>query len=366
MHAPPFTGIHTDMDKLRFGICGLGCMGRSHFARLRGHPNAEIVAVCDHDEDRRNGIWHDTLGNLDLVTSESGRVDMTGIHAHATPQELIADAAVDVVLITLPTALHADVALAALHARKHVLTEKPMALHVADCDRMIRAAEANHRTLMVAQCIRFWPQYETIKRCVQDGRIGAVRFAVLRRLASPPGHSQGGWLMDATQSGGALLDLHVHDVDFSHWLFGLPDTVFARGTVGPSGGIDHVLAAHSYADGRYVLIEGGWVHHVPWPFDMLITVQGERGTLGWRMSEGNDVLLYEGGREPERIACAGDALRQELDYFIDCVRAGHPVERCTPQSTRISVALAWLERRSIELRRELVLSDRLRSAWLAR
>ena len=351
------------MGKLRFGICGLGFMGRSHFARLRENPRAEVVAVCDQDERRRGGDWRDVPGNLDFIPGQGGRVSLGGIAAYATPDELIADANVEVVLITLPTLLHVEVAVAALQAGKHVLCEKPMALRVGACDRMIRAAQGSGKTLMIAQCIRFWPQYETIKRCLDEGRIGAVRFVTLRRLGSPPTYSAGNWLLDGRQSGGAVLDLHVHDVDFAHALLGVPESIFARGTCGPSGDFDHVVATWGYPQGRYVALEGGWALAAPWTFDMEIAVHGERGTLGWALSRGNDVLLRASDGKTESIVCSGDALRREQDYFIECVQAGRPVARCTPFSSRMSIVLAWLERRAIQTGRVVRVSERLRAAW---
>jgi len=323
-------------------------MGRSHFARLREHPRAEIVAVCDTDAARRAGDWNDELGNLELVKAAGGRVSLEGINAHATSDELIADSNVEAVLIALPTPLHADVAIAAMRAGKHVLCEKPMALRPEDCDRMISAAQAGGRSLMIAQCIRFWPQYELIKQYVDEGRIGPVKFAALRRLGCPPTYSAGNWLLDGTLSGGALLDLHVHDIDFAQHLLGLPRSVYARGTTGPSGGIDHVVATYSYADGRYAVIEGGWALAAPFEFDMEIAVHGEKGTLGWAMSRGGDVLHFAAGTQAKSIPCDGDALQREQDYFIDCVQASKPLTRCTPESCRTSVALAWLERQSID------------------
>ena len=282
------------MDKLSFGVCGLGCMGRSHFARLRNHPKAAVTAVCDQDAVRRAGDWGDTLGNLDLLETDGGHVSLDGITAYAKTADLIADHTVDTVLIALPTPLHADVAVTALEAGKHVLCEKPMAANGTDCERMVRAAKSTGRTLMVAQCIRFWPQYVIIKRCVDEGRIGDVRFATLRRLACPPTYSAGGWLLDGSQSGGALLDLHLHDVDFAQHLLGSPQTITAHGMHGQSGEIDHVAALFGYQDGRYAMIEGGWAHNAPWPFEMSITVNGDLGTLEWNSGR-DDVRLYAGG-----------------------------------------------------------------------
>jgi predicted dehydrogenase len=350
------------MSKLRFGICGLGFMGRGHFTRLQAHPCAEVVAVCDQDPARRAGDWPDDAGNLAAMQAQSGRTALAGVVAYESPQELIANPNVDVVLITLPTFVHAAVTVAALQAGKHVLCEKPMALRPNDCRQMVAAARTSGRTLMVAQCIRFWPQYELIKRYVSEGRLGRVLFATLRRVGTPPQWSAGHWLLNGKLSGGAILDLHVHDIDYVQYLLGVPDEIYARGQRGVSGEIDHVVATYAYPDGRYVTLEGGWVIAAPHAFDMEITVHGERGTLGWALSRGDDVWHtdVDGTRA---ISVAGDALRNELDYFIECVQSGRPPERCTPSSTRTSIILCWIERRAIELGRPVVLGARLKAQW---
>jgi predicted dehydrogenase len=189
-------------EPLRFGICGLGFMGRTYFRYLRENPRAQVVAVCDKNPDVRSGCWQAT-GNLDPSAPE--RVDLHDMARYARPEELIADPRVEVVAITLPTPLHAASTVKALEAGKHVICEKPMAPTLEECDRMIAAARACGRTLMVAQCIRFWPQYEAIKALVEEGRIGPVRFAKLARLSCPPTYSDGNWLLDGAASGGCTV-----------------------------------------------------------------------------------------------------------------------------------------------------------------
>ena len=332
-------------EPLRFGICGLGFMGRTHFRYLSAHPAAQVVAVCDKNEDARTGRWRAT-GNLAAGAAEHS--DLSGIAQYARPEELLADPRVQAVAITLPTPLHAECTVEALAAGKHVICEKPMAPTLADCDRMIAAARQSGRTLMIGQCIRFWPQYEKIKALVDEGLIGAVRFAKLARLSSAPTYSDGNWLLNGAASGGALLDLHVHDVDFAQYLLGLPATITAVGCRGVSGQIDHSFATYSYADGRYALLEVSWAYHTPWPFEMAITVCGERGTLTWSSRSGTDVLHYAGREEVQRIACENeDGWKRELDYFVQCVRAGRPVQRCLPESSRTSIELFLLEQRAI-------------------
>lgn len=350
------------MSTLRFGICGLGFMGREHLRRLHDHPRARVIAVCDADSARCAGNWGGP-GNLDYGKGLDGKTLLEGVRTYEMPQELIADADVDVVLVALPTVLHTSVTIAAVEAGKHVLVEKPMALNVADCNRMISAAETANRVLMVAQCIRFWPQYVKIKELLAAGNIGAPRAVHLRRLGSPPSHSANNWMLRGPESGGAFLDLHVHDVDFAHHLLGLPDGVYARGRHGVSGEVDHIVATYSYADGRYAVIEGGWLSASGWPFEMSILVQGERGVLEWSLGRGPEVILYRTAGEPERITCAGDALQNQVDYFVDCVLGGQPVAQCAPRSTRHSVALAWLEHRSIEIGKVVSLTERLKQSW---
>ncbi len=334
------------MPTLRFGICGLGFMGRTHFGNIQDHADAEVVALCDRDEHLLAGNWNSDTGNIGARDGE--RVDVSHLACYRDSAELLRDPDVDVVVIALPTPLHADLTVAALEAGKHVLCEKPMGPTVADCDAMCAAARRTGRTLMVGQCIRFWPQYETIKAAVDAGQIGAVQFASLKRLASPPTFGAANWFMDHHQSGGALMDLHVHDVDFAHHLLGRPSRIQACGGCGPSGGIDHVVATHHFDDGHYAVLEGGWSFHRPFPFEMAITVQGATGTLSWCLSDGPDVKLYAGGDDPEILpSAAGDGWSREIAYFIGCVSRGQPVAQCTPESSRLSIALAEAERRGV-------------------
>ena len=156
-------------------------------------------------------------------------------------------------------------------------------------------------------------------------------------------------MMDGAQSGGALFDLHVHDVDFAQCLLGTPAKLTANGFRGPSGAIDHVVATYVYSDGRYATLEGGWICHAPWPFEMAITVVGEKGMFDWSLRRGPEVEFYHGGAAPEKISVGDETgWARELDYFIACLRDGRSPERCLPATSRASIALALRERESIE------------------
>jgi len=348
-----------DTKTLRFGICGMGLMGRGYFRILQDIPGVRVTAICDIAPSRREPSWYGAVNKGTAAASDDDTVLQLGGKAYAgqdgVPEafanclDLVRSPNVDVVAVTLPTNLHAEIAVAALQAGKHVISEKPMGLSVAECDRMLAAEAASGRTLIVDQCVRFFPQYELIKEWVDSGRLGRIRYASLTRLSSPPTHSKDNWMLNSRLSGGAIFDLHIHDVDFAQQLMGVPDTIRAHGSSGTSGGTDHVFATYGYADGRYALVEGGWGLHLPWPFDMSIVVHGEKGTLSWTASKGPDVQHYDGAAEVHNLKCANEGgTRRLIHYFVDAIRAGQPVTRCTAESARLSMALAALEKQAVE------------------
>ena len=333
---------------IKVGICGLGFMGRTHFGVYRDHPDADVVAWADQDRKRSSGDWSDTIGNLP-GTEHSEPVNTSSISTYDSFRELISDPHVELVDICAPTDMHAELSLAALRAGKHVLCEKPMALSCEDCDRVAAQVGRSKGMFMVAQCIRFWPAYATIHDCVCTGQYGPIRSVALRRLASAPGYSFGGWLMDHTRSGGAIFDLHVHDVDYALYLMGRPQRVFAQGTKGPSGGIDHVDAQWDYGDGRIVSIEGGWCFHEGFRFQMIVSVRCQSATFEWQFGRDDHVTMYRDGFEPEKILIdPSNGWQREIDYFLNCIKTGQPPEIVTARSSAESIALVAAERESID------------------
>lgn len=348
---------------VKVGQVGMGFMGRTHFGIYEKLPNARVVALCDQDEKRRAGTWADPIGNL--PASWPAQVDMADRKSYASLDEMLADPDIDMVDITLPTWLHADAVVKVLKAGKHVLSEKPMGLNAAECKKVLDAYKKAKTNYMVAQCIRFWPQYATIKEMIQSKKFGKLRSLSLKRLANPPMYSSGNWLMNYKKSGGALLDLHVHDIDYANFLLGKPKAIYAKGTTGPSKGIDHVEALWDYGKDLIVSIEGGWCFQNAWPFEMAVLARCQNATIKWIMSEGNDikVITDEGirmydayGQEKPAADAAGSAPAPvptgwdvEIKYFVDKVEAGKKGKEkiCPPESTALSIALAEAEVKSV-------------------
>lgn len=331
---------------LRVGLVGLGFMGRGHVAcykRLEeeGAP-VKLVAVCDVEPSRLEG--------RDIVTGNIGVgncVDLSAYARYSDMNEMLRKEELDCVDIALPTYLHAGAAIAAMESGCHVLSEKPMARSLEQCEAMIAAARATGMKLMTAHCLRFWPAYEYLKECVDSGRYGQVVSAYFFRGGETPKWSWQNWLLDGTLSGGCLLDQHVHDVDMVNWLFGMPQAVTTNAVnVIEGSGFDAVSSRYIYADGKIVCAEDDWTIGGKFGFDMAYRVNFRHGNI--HFSRGKVMVYPEDGGGFEPALSSDDGYYREICYFIDCMLNDKPTDRCPEQSTRDTILLALAEQLSAE------------------
>src|SRR5262245_23476617 len=160
---------------VRIGIVGIGFMGMIHFLaaqRLKG--KAEVRAICTRDPKKRAGDWTGIHGNFG---PRGAKVDLTGVQAYETLEEILHDPEVDLIDVCLPTHMHPPVTLEAIKAGKHVLVEKPIALTEVDADRMLHAALVARRLLLVGHVLPFFPEFRFAYEFVRSGKGGKVLAA---------------------------------------------------------------------------------------------------------------------------------------------------------------------------------------------
>ena len=186
------------------GLLGYGAIGRDHAASIAATPGLRLAAVCDLDAERRQSAAREW-----------------SVPTHAKPQALLADPEVEVVVVGTPPSAHTEPVLAALAAGKHVVCEKPFALHVADADRMIDAARANRRVLTVFQSRRWDPDYLAMREALRAGRAGEPFY--MESFIGGYGHPCDFWHSHEPISGGMIYDWGSHYFDWILELF--PDTV---------------------------------------------------------------------------------------------------------------------------------------------
>jgi predicted dehydrogenase len=322
---------------MKIGIIGLGFMGATHLDAFAKLPDAHVAAVCSGNPRALSGDLSQTGGNR----AGSARIyDFSAVKKYTRWQDLIADAELDAVDICLPTDLHAEVTVAALQAGKHVLVEKPMALTLNDCERMMAEADREKRILMVGQVLRFWPEYRYLQEFGKSNAYGALRSATFVRQGAAPDWSQ--WLLMDERSGGAVVDLLIHDVDQALLLCGLPERVAAKRL----GNTDALTATLIYPGGPEVRIQGGWFAQGT-PFSMTFQARAERGEL--ELTQAGLTLSDAAGQRMTMTPEGSDAYEEQVRYFVHCCKNGEQPKLCMPRESAQAVKVALLLRQSREM-----------------
>ncbi len=196
------------IDDIRIGVIGAG--GRGGLARSAHKPGkgSRVVALCDIYEEPFK-IWQDFVGkDVKLFTTNDYK-------------KILARKDVDAVFITVPDYLHEEYAIAALKAGKAVYLEKPMAITVEGCDRILKTAYETGSKLFVGHNMRHMDYIIKMKELIESGIIGEVQTAWCRHFINYGGDAYfKDWHSEAKNTTGLLLQKGAHDIDVIHWLCG--------------------------------------------------------------------------------------------------------------------------------------------------
>jgi predicted dehydrogenase len=339
---------------VRVGIAGIGFMGVTHYKAYQGVEGAQVAAIFTRDRKKLEGDWSGVKGNF----GDAGGVqDLTGIRKYDDLDGMLADPEIDLIDLCLPSNLHRDMALRAMEAGKHVLVEKPIALSVEDADAMIEAAERTGRLLMVAQVLRFWPEFAAIKDLIASGEYGKLRGAHFKRVISRPDWSGDDWFADQKRTGGAVVDLHIHDTDFVHYLFGRPAAVWSTGSLSANGQVDYLVTEYQFpGENLCISAQSGAVAMKGITFEHGFDVYFERGMLKHNSSTTPALEVYtEDGGKSEIKPRIGDAFVEQLRTATRAVAEGRLPEVIAARSARDSLATVLAEAESVKTGRPVEL-----------
>ncbi|HEX9435833.1 MAG TPA: Gfo/Idh/MocA family oxidoreductase [Candidatus Limnocylindria bacterium] len=244
---------------LGIGVIGAGFAGGTHARALRDMPGAKPVAITAAPVEHARAV-----------------ADECGMRLEPDVASLCAAADVDVVIVASPTYLHADHAVAAARAGKHVFCEKPLARTPDQARAIVRACDDAGVRLGVGHVVRYFPEYRRAKELIDEGAIGRAGIATLTRGSFSVASARP-WYQDAEKSGGVILDLMLHDLDVVRWWFGEPERVHARRLTGRAGALDYALATLRWTDGPIVQLEASWAEHDG--FRTSFEVRGDAGML---------------------------------------------------------------------------------------
>jgi predicted dehydrogenase len=315
------------MKKLRVATIGLG-MGGGHVNGFKSHPNAEVVAVADTNEEflKKRGA---ELGVPSLYTSA---------------EEMLKKEKLDVVSIAVPNKFHKPLTLAALKAGCHVLCEKPMAMSAKEAKEMLEASKKAKKRLMINFSFRFTEQSWAMKKQVESGILGDVYFArsVWHRRRGMP--KFGGWFgQKALSGGGPLIDLGVHRLDLALWLMNYPKPswVMASAYDHIAGALakkegkafdveDIAVALIKFENGATVELEASWAANIKENELMETRLMGTKGGLlqknleeGYKF-DAEFFIEREGSQFDMRVHPPVPAAQSSYYHFIDSITKGTP------------------------------------------
>jgi myo-inositol 2-dehydrogenase/D-chiro-inositol 1-dehydrogenase len=250
---------------VRFGLIGYGLWGQHHATAIAKAPGAELAAIsCTED------------------SVAAARQAFPNVPIYLDYKDLLARSDIDAVDIVVPNHLHCEVGCAALTARKDVLLEKPMALSVADCDRLVEAARNNGRVLTIGHEFRLSEQWGLFKDMIQGGEIGRPLYANVSLFRFPYRPGGGAWRYQPGQVGSWTLEEPVHFFDFLMWYFepwGDPISVLGLGSAKegrPVGMNDNFTAVVRWPGPLYAVVTqtlAGFEHH------HVVEIVGSEGSI---------------------------------------------------------------------------------------
>jgi myo-inositol 2-dehydrogenase/D-chiro-inositol 1-dehydrogenase len=337
---------------MRIGLVGYGAWGRMHASAIRKLPGLSLAGIVAHGDD----------------SARQAASDHPGVAVHQRLDDLLRDASVDLVDIVVPNYLHAEMALAALAAGKHVLLEKPLATTIADGERIVAAAEASGLYLGVGLEMRVSKQWSRIKALLDERAIGRPRYANLALFRRPYRPGAGGWRHTAEQVGSWILEEPVHYIDLLLWYFAPTSTPVEIEAVSvPSAtGVrmhDAVTVVLRFGDGAYAVFSqclSGFEH------SLTLELAGDAGAIrSWwagamdrTLTPAFELKLQRGrntAAEIVAIESSGEVfeLEDQLRRLIDDVPRRTPLvsAREALRATKICIAAerALVEKRPIAL-----------------
>ncbi|MBP1962762.1 Gfo/Idh/MocA family protein [Paenibacillus aceris] len=315
---------------MKVAVVGCGGMGQWHAQSYAKMPGVELVGVCDQ-----------------VMEYAEDTAVKVGAPAFGAFEEMLAAVAFDVVSVAVPTFVHKEVVLQAARAGKHVICEKPVALHLEDAQEMISCCEENEVRLFIGHVVRFFPEYAQMKQQIDDGHIGKVGVANARRVGGHPGEARP-WFMDADKSGGVIVDLMVHDIDFMRWTLGEVKSVYGMNKC--EGSLDYALVTLVFEGGAVANLEAFWGY--PGSFRYAAEFAGSEGlvrtdSMSAKSLQIRKTIPMESGGKVVEIPQSPnfyDPYYIELEHFLTCIREGSdPIVTVHDACKALEIAKAALE-----------------------
>jgi predicted dehydrogenase len=336
---------------IKVGIAGVGFMGWIHYLAYQQRDDIELSAICTRNEQKLSGDWTGIKGNFGPAAEQ---VDVSSLRCYNQLDDLLADPELDVIDICLPPHMHAELAINALKAGKHVFCEKPLALDPEDCDLMLAAAEQAGKLLLVGHVLPFFPEYAFLREAVAQSTYGKLLGGQFDRVISDPD-----WLpdfYDPARVGGPLVDLHVHDAHLIRLLFGMPTQVVSQGRLRGEV-VEYCNSQFSFDDLSLVVSSSsGVINQQGRGFMHGYEAHFEQATVQFRFA----ALADEPETSPLKVLCNDGSVQRpslaggeitafvsEIGEMVESIQAGQPSILIGGQLARDAIVLCHKQTESV-------------------
>ncbi len=326
----------------KVAILGFGFMGMTHAENILKNSDLELVAIIDKNPNAVTDKCLAQTGNFSTGSVDIGR--LLAIRNYVSLDDCLEFEDFDAVHICLHTDLHYEMTRKVLLHGKHVLLEKPFCLNMKQAEELIRLAKEKEKILMVGHVVRFMPPYQKLKKLIDTGQYGKLKFLSMSRFSGVP--SWGEWMdrrVTYGSSGGALFDLLIHDIDFVNQILGKPGSIKCNYLPGLLSKHDYITALWSYFDKDInVKIEGGNIFHSNFPFQAGYMAKFELASVQYSSAKGDIIqIATDSGLEEIPSGKAGDGFFNEIDYFAQCMNQNRPPVECLPESSLQTIQLCY-------------------------
>ena len=313
---------------MNIGIAGTGFMGQTHAQCYLKLAKTKLYAIAESNPDKQKII----------------KRNYPSIRIYNDVIEMIENKSIDIIDICLPTQLHTKATIEALNRGKHVLLEKPIALTLKEAHAIKKAAEKSNSKFMVAHVLRFWPSYvvihNTLKKFFDDEHISEIYASRFNQL---PLWSENSWILNETNSGGLVIDLMIHDIDFINWNFGKVKKVFALAIYNKNNFAIQVLAILKMLNGTTAYIEGGYLNPEGSGLSSQMRIYSTNSLIEMYSHE-NIIRLNSRKKTTKNIAIPKkNGYLEEIKYFLKCIKDNKIPDVITVndaiESLKVSLAL---------------------------
>ena len=309
---------------IRVGIIGVGYMGQTHCAAYEKCDQVSGVRLLTLPRSRQKA---------EQVAAQSAKV----LSIEENPDRFF-QSDINAIDICTPTPTHAEFIRRAIQARKAILCEKPLALSSRECRDLVEEASLAGFPFMVAQVLRFWPEYNYLKSTLEGGSLGKLRSMSMVRYSSQPNWAS--WFSELPKSGGALFDLHVHDIDCARYLLGEPNRLSSVGHTRDDLPYTDIHSTLQFEDGVYATAYASYEFPRAMPFRMGYRALFERGYIDYDTWRQPTLRHYgEMKEQPVDLRDLPSGYESECDYFARCVVEGKPPALSTAESASKTIFL---------------------------